>query len=274
MWRRDEIPKELLDKYYRGDYFDWEMDSNEKLLKIILNKKASLDDQLTAITLAGDLGVIDLEVVSVFNKLIQDKEKDYSIRLSAMMALEPILQEVQLSDYLDEVDILESQGENDLIKLSDLEETLKILHDVYFDYGEDELIRRTALYISSHVPNDWCNKEVEIAYRSNNASWKETAVKCFEFIPGYNEEVLEILEGKDKNLKIAALPAIGSQRILEALPTVVKIIEKERGNVELFTDACSLVLGMDVPHATDLIKDQYGYSDEFDHAISSVLMKL
>ena len=90
--------------------WDWPEYVGKTFLEILAADQADASDRMLAAELAGDLTVIDDELVDALLCILQSNEESGELRGKAVLSLGPVLEQVDLTDSNDE-DIVEAAYE-------------------------------------------------------------------------------------------------------------------------------------------------------------------
>ncbi len=81
---------------------------------------------------------------------------------------------------------------------------------LYLDGGVPKEVRRRVLEASVRAPQEWQQDAVRAALSGNNEAWRQTAVLCMRFVPGFEEQVLESLDSANLEIHYEAVIASGN----------------------------------------------------------------
>ncbi|MGI6524535.1 MAG: hypothetical protein ACOX2O_04475 [Bdellovibrionota bacterium] len=231
--------------------WEWPMDVDKILLSIITDKNTPFSDRLRGVDLAGELSVINLELVQALQDIISSKDESYELRGAAISSIGAILEEVSSANYLNEITFIDS--EEDLIKIEDLLEIRDLLHNIFNDTSEFDETRRRALESAVRTPEEWTKAAVEDAYKSSDVAWKVTALYCMRYLPNFKEEVLAELTSINPEMKRYAVEAVAAHKFQEAWPKLKSIILSEYSDKDLLDSA--IYAAVKIKGSTDLLTE-------------------
>ena len=84
------------------------------------------------------------------------------------------------------------------------------LQEIHADHSVPKEVRRRVLEASVRAPRDWHQDAIREAYSSSDEEWKLTAVFCMGWIRGFDEQILEMLESRNPDIRYEAVRAAGT----------------------------------------------------------------
>lgn len=215
--------------------YEWPSDTDRFLLSVIQDEGVDYQSRLSAVELAGNLSVVNPDLVEEFRKIAENKTEEFELRISAISAMAPIFEEVIKPSYLETVSAIDA--EEDIITIDSLTDAVKAVKEIYFNIKEEEEIRRQALKTAVRVFDDWQIEAVRKAYAEDNVEWKSTAVFCMRYLEGFNKEILESIRSQNSEIKLNAIEAAAKHELVDAWGEVEKVIKYERANIDLLCAA-------------------------------------
>jgi hypothetical protein len=88
-----------------------------------------------------------------------------------------------------------------------------VLRQTYEDAATPKEVRRRVLEAAVRAPQDWQTDPVRAAYSSADHEWKLTAAFCMRYVPGFDNEIMTLLDSKDSDIKYEAILAAGEHGI-------------------------------------------------------------
>jgi hypothetical protein len=208
-------PRELKDT----PPWEWPEEARDVLLGTLRAEGADEADRLLAAELAGDLTVLDEELAAALLSVLQSAGETEEVRGRAAIALGPVLEQADTEGFDDPEEIpLEEATFRMLV------ESLKKL---YFDASVPAEVRRRILEASVRAPRDWHADAVRAAHASDAPEWRLTAVFAMGWVPGFDDQILEALEGEDEGVRYHAVVAAGSWGLDAAWPHVADVLASE-----------------------------------------------
>ncbi len=196
--------------------WDWPEDAGKKFLKVLVDDQADADDRLIAAELAGDITVINDELIDALLSVLKSPDESQDLRGRAAIALGPALSHADTDGFEDP----------DTATIS--EKTFRKIQEsfrrLYLDAKVPKIVRRRILEASVRAPQDWHQKAVRAAYASNDDDWKLTAVFAMRWVRGFDDQILEALESDNPHIHYEAVCAAGSCEMDRAWPHVARLI--------------------------------------------------
>lgn len=202
--------------------WDWPADAGETLLGVLRDEHAIESDRMLAASLAGDVTVINDEIALTLLAIVRSSRESDKLRGQAAIALGPILEKADTYGFDDGGDVSISEKSFDTIRDS--------LRTVFVDASVAKDVRRRVLEGAVRAPQEWHHAAVRDGYHSGDEKWKETAVFCMQYVPGFDEQIVEALQSKDPDVLYEAVCAAGSRRTEAAWPFLSALIQ--RGEVD------------------------------------------
>jgi hypothetical protein len=212
------INEEIMDLKQINDTppWDWPEDTDKIFLEVLRNDRSDPSDRLVAADLAGDLVVVNNELVEALLSILNNSDMSEDLRQTAATSLGPVLEHADMEGFDDPDDVPITE---------DLFLSLKAsLKKGYMDADVPKNVRRRILEASVLAPEDWHRDAVRAAYASNDEDWKLTAVFAMRWVQGFDHEILEALESEDPHLHYQAVCAAGNWEIDAAWPHISDLI--------------------------------------------------
>ncbi|HET9986827.1 MAG TPA: hypothetical protein VFQ38_24840 [Longimicrobiales bacterium] len=237
--------------------WQWPEDAGAILLDVLEDANAPAADRAVAAELAGDIVVVNDELVAALLRIVSDAGQPDELRGQAAVALGPVLETgdiegFDLSDPLADVPITEAT----------FHRIQRTLRDLYHDASAPMEVRRRILEASVRAPEEWHAGAVRAAPHSNEPLWRLTAVFCMHYIKGFDAEIVEALESDDEETHYQAVLAAGAHGVEAAWPHVVRIIERERSDKLLLLAPIEAVASIRPDEAEDVLAEPWELDDE------------
>jgi hypothetical protein len=165
--------------------WEWPDGTAATLLDILRGDGGSASDLLLAAELAGDLTVINAELVDALLAILRRSNTPEAVRGQAAISLEPVLEHADTGSFEDPDDLP--------ITERSYREIQESLHELYLDANVPSDVRRRILEASVRAPQAWHGAAIRAAYGSGDEAWRLTAVFCMRFVRGFEEQILEAL---------------------------------------------------------------------------------
>jgi len=234
--------------------WEWPEDSDELLLGILSNALADDAERLLAVELAGELTVIDDQLVERLLAILRNSAESDKLRGRAAISLGAVLEYMDLEDPED-LDDAPISGKS----FRRIREQLATL---YRDPKVPEAVRRRILESSVRAPQRWHRGAIHAAYASDNERWKLTGVFGMRFVPGFDDQILEALGSKNRSICVEALWAAGNWGIDAAWPYVTKLVRSPTTDKPRRLAAIDAVAGIRPHEAANVLGDLLDSDDE------------
>jgi len=234
--------------------WDWPADAGATFLDILRDGRATRDDRLLAAELAGDLTVINNELVDALLSVLRSDGEPEELRAQAATSLGPILEHAATDGFEDGAAVPITERAFDTIQES--------LRGVFTDAAVPKEVRRRILEASVRAPQDWHQDAVRAAYASVDEAWKLTAVFCMRFVRGFDEQILEALDSKSGDIQHEAVSAAGDWGVEAAWPHIVALITTEATTKPLLLAAIGAVAAIRPQEAAEILSELTLSDDE------------
>ncbi len=235
--------------------WDWPEGTGKMLLGILRDGRAREPDLLLAAELAGDITVINDELVGALLSIVRSGDRLEQVRAQAAISLGPVLEYADTQGFEDPDDspIAERTFHN-------IQESLRKLYE---DAGTPKEVRRQILEASVRAPQDWHQDAVRAAYSGVDEAWRLTAVFCMRFVRGFAEQILEALESANQDIHYEAVLAAGNWAMATAWPHVAALVTTPGTEKHLLLAAIDAVASIR-PHEASAILNDLADSDDED----------
>lgn len=234
--------------------WDWPEDAGAQFLRVLKDAAASAEDRLLAAELAGDFTVIDDEIAAALLALLRRPSESAALRGQAAISLGPALEYAETEGFEDPEEVPISER-----TFRTAQETLLGL---YRDAGAPKAVRRRVLEASVRAPREWHADAVRAAYVSGDPEWELTAVFCMQFVPGFDEQIVEALRSDDSLIRCEAVHAAGTWGVEAAWPHLVRLLREGTPDKALLLAAVEAVVGVRPEAAEDLLAPLLDSPDE------------
>jgi hypothetical protein len=225
--------------------WEWPEDAGTTILEVLTDPDAERSDRLLAAELAGDTVVVNDELADALLAVVENPDEPEELRENAAVSLGPALEHADSFGFEDEEDLLISKAAFDRIRRS--------LRDLYLRGRVPEGVRRSLLEASVHAPQEWHADAVREAYCGREAAWRLTAVFCMQFVPGFDEQILESLESRDPQIRYQAVCAAGSWGVDAAWDHVAALAAAAGADKELRLAAIDAVAAIRPSEAEEIL---------------------
>jgi hypothetical protein len=234
--------------------WEWPEGTREMLLGVLRDERSPEADLLLAAELAGDLTVIDDEMVDALLAILRSGDRPDVLRGQAAIALGPVLEYADVEEFEEAGDVPISEHTFHGIQ--------ELLRKLYTDTGVPKDVRRRILEASVHSPRDWHPDAVRASYSSDDAAWRLTAVFCMSFIRGFEEQILEALKDDDPEIEYEAVRAGGNWQVDAAWPHVAALLTAPEIDKPLLLAAIESAAAIRPGEAAGILDDLADSDDE------------
>jgi hypothetical protein len=235
--------------------WDWPADAGAMFLDILRDGRAAGPDRLVAAELAGDLTVINEDLLDALLSVLRSGAESEKLRLKAAISLGPVLEHAATDGFEDGAAVPITEQTFNTVQES--------LREVFTDAAVPKEVRRRILEASVRAPQDWHLDAVRAAYGSDDEAWKLTAVFCMRFVRGFDEQILEALDSKSPDIHHEAVSAAGEWGLEAAWPHIAALIRTEGTTKPLLLAAIGAV-GATRPQEAAEILGELTLSDDED----------
>lgn len=195
--------------------WDWPEDTPAVLHATLVDGRAKESDRLLAAHLAGDYTVMNDELAGTLLDIVRRGDEKEELRGAAVISLGPALEDADTMGFEDSDETLISEETFLRIRQS--------LRELFLDTSVPRELRRRILEASVRAPEEWHGEAVRTAYGEKDRDWRLTAVFCMCFISGFSDQILEVLDSDDPNIRYHAVVAAGNWGVKAAWPEVVNL---------------------------------------------------
>ena len=234
--------------------WDWPEGTGKMLLDFLRDDRTSESDLLLAAELAGDLTVINEELVEALLSILRRGDRPERVRGRAAISLGPILEHADTQGFEDADDLPITER-----AFHRLQESLRKL---YRDANVREEVRRRILEASVRAPQDWHEDAIRAAYSSGDEVWRLTAVFCMRFVRGFEEQILEALDTENPDIHYEAVVAAGNWGLDAAWPHVAALVTSKKTDKPLLLAAIEAIASIRPHEAVRMLDDLADSHDE------------
>lgn len=234
--------------------WDWPEGTAEKLLSVLRDEQATQPDRVLAAEMAGDLTVVNDELVEALLAILPNSEESQEVRARAAISLGPILEYADTEGFDDPDDMPISERHFQQIQ--------KSLRELYMDEQIPKEVRRRILEASVRAAQEWHKNAVLAAYSSGDNAWKLTAVFCMRFLPGFDKQIVEELENENPDIQLEAVLAAANWEVAAGWPQIAAFIHSGRTPKPLLLAAIEAVPAIRPQEASEVLSDLIDSDDE------------
>jgi HEAT repeat protein len=234
--------------------WEWPKGTAEVLLEVLRDNRAGQSDRLLASELAGDYTVISDALADALLSILSNGDEPEKVRAQAVISLGPAIEQAYIEDFEDPDDVPITER-----MFRRIQETLPRL---YRDARVPKEVRRRILEASVRAPEDWHRDAVRAAYSSDDEDWNLTAVFCMRFIRGFDDKILESLNGKNPDIHYEAVCAAGNWEVDAAWPHIAGLATAEETDKSLRLAAIEAVAAIRPQEAAEILLRLIDSDDE------------
>lgn len=235
-----------LEPLYDMPAWDWPEGTKEKLLALLQNRAAPVEEREKAAELLSDVSAMDDGVADVLLNIVADPDEDPSLRGTAAVGLGSALEYVDVEGFED--------PDEDPISEEIFQKIQQRFYELYHDPRTPTDVRRSVLEGSVRAPQEWHREAVASAYASKDEDWKLTAVFAMRWIEGFDREIVEALKSRDPDILYQAVCAAGAWGIPEAAPVLERILDSDEIEEDLLFAAIEAVATVMPERAPDVLE--------------------
>jgi hypothetical protein len=239
---------------------------DQTIKRTLRDRTAKASDRLRAAEYAGDVTLIDDELAGVLADVVGNSEEPEELRARAAIAVGPVLEECDMEGF----DEPYSEPPIEKDTFDRVQETLRRVHD---DESAPKEVRRRALEGSVRAPQDWHQGAVRAAYARRDREWQLTAAFCTGWIPGFDDEIMKMLDNPDPEIHCEAVRAAGERGIAAAWPHVAALVNSRGTARDLLLAAIEASGNINPEEAPSLLsKFAHSKDEAIAAAVSEALM--
>ncbi len=228
--------------------WDWPSNAKEILTEVLRTSGSSASDRLLAAELAGDLPVKDEVIAELLLSIVRNAAEPEQLRSRAATSLGPVLEEAEAEGYDDDF------GEPPITEqlFNRIQETF---HTIYQDQDAPTELRRRVLEASVRGSQDWHEDAIRTAYSSTNDLWKLTAVFGMQWVPGFDDAIMEALNCSNPDIQYEAVIAAGNWELDRAWPHIEALVASQETPKPLLLAAMEAAASIRPNEARELLTE-------------------
>jgi hypothetical protein len=234
--------------------WEWPADADALILEILTDARAEASDRLLAAELAGDLTVINDELVEALLSVLSDEDESEQLRGKAAISLGPVLDHADIEGFVDLDDVLISE-----VTFKNIQKSLRRL---YPDAAVPQNVRRQILEASVRAPQEWHQDAVRAAYSSADEDWRLTAVFSMRWIRGFDDQILDALDCSNEDIHYQAVCAAGNWGVDAAWSHISTLVGAPGTDKPLLLAAIDAAAGIRPQEAATMLMDLMDADDE------------
>lgn len=234
--------------------WEWPESAGKILLEMLAEGQTDASDRIVAAELAGDLTVMNDEIVDALLYILQGNDESEELRGKAAISLGPVLDQADIGGFDDPDDVPISEATFRRIQGS--------LQRLYLDLAVPKYVRRRILETSVRAPQGWHQDAIRKAYSSYDDDWRLTAVFSMRWVPGFKDQIVEALESNNPNIHYQAVCAAGNWEVDAAWSHVSGLVRTQVPDKPLLLAAIDAVVNIRPQEAGVVLLDLTDSDDE------------
>jgi uncharacterized protein (UPF0147 family) len=150
--------------------WDWPEDAGKEFLQVLADDQADANDRIIAAELAGDITVINDELVNALLSVLKSPDESEDLRCRSAISLGPALSHAD-ADGFDDPDT----GAISERTFRKIQESFRRL---YLDASVPNIVRRRILEASVRAPQDWHKNAIRAAYSGDDEDWRPSLCRA------------------------------------------------------------------------------------------------
>jgi HEAT repeat protein len=234
--------------------WDWPEGTGRMLLEILRDDGAEEADLLLAVEAAGDVTVVNDELVEALLSILRS-DKAEEVRARAAIALGQVLEQIDTQGFDDPMIDPTITART----FHTIQETLRRL---YADATVPQEVRRRILEAAVRAPKEWHRGAVSTAWSTGDEAWRLTAIFCMRFVRGFDGQILEALGSENPDIRYEAVLAAGSWGVAAAWPHVSALLTVSGTEKPLFLAAIEASVSIRPREAVAILNELADSEDE------------
>ena len=200
--------------------WEWPDDAADRFLHALKDKNVNAADRLVAAELGGDLVVMNDSLAVALLAIVGNAEETEELRARAATGLGAVLEECDTTEFDDPL----GYDEPSIAELT-FHRIRTMLQRMYEDPGVPKLVRRRILEASVRSHQDWHRGAIRAAYSCGDRDWVLTAVFAMRWVRGFDDQILEALGNRDRDIHAEAVMAAGNWSLDAAWDHVAALVQ-------------------------------------------------
>ena len=234
--------------------WDWPRDAGRMFWRILVDQRANETDRLVAAELAGDLTVINDDLVATLLTIAGSADEPEQLRARATISLGPVLEQADTDGFEDSDDVPITERTFHNIQDS--------LEKLYRDDSTPKEVRRRSLEASVRAPQTWHQDAIRHAYSSGDKEWMLTAVFSMRWVRGFDDQIMLALKSGDPEIQYEAVNAAGNWELDAAWSDIVELLNDAHSPKPLLLAAIGAVGSIRPAEAREILVDLADSDDE------------
>ena len=204
--------------------WEWPPDSGNTLLTVLGDRRADESQRLLAAGLAGEMVVINEDLVATLLSILGDATASVALRSQAALSLGPVLEQMDWDSYDDFPGLGVELPDDQPISEHTFHRIQQTLRARYLEESIPQDVRRHILEASVRAPADWHRDAIRAAYSCADRDWRLTAVYSMRYVCGFADRIVAALDDPDAEIRREAVCAAGNWEVDAAWPYVAALL--------------------------------------------------
>ena len=187
-----------------------------KLLEVLRNGQADDSARIAAAKELGGLQCMDDEIADTLLDIARANDQPEQLRKELIELLVPEFIYIAATTC--------DKPEDHPFSGAMLTRIQSTLREIHFDKAAPVALRRNALRTAVYLPQEWQRQAIQEAYSRSEGTWKELAMFCMRFHPGFEEAIIEALDSPNREVRYQAIYAAGDTSVKAAWSHIVALI--------------------------------------------------
>jgi uncharacterized protein (UPF0147 family) len=234
--------------------WEWPEDAGKEFHRVLADDQADADDRIIAAELAGDITVINDELVNALLSVLKNPDESEDLRCRSAISLGPALNHADTEGFDD--------PDTGAISEKTFRKIQESFRRLYLDASVPKIVRRRILEASVRAPHNWHKSAIRAAYAGDDEDWKLTAVFSMRWVRGFDDQILESLESNNPHIHYEAVCAAGSWELDKAWPHVSRLVSSSETEKFLLLAAIEAAANIRPDEAGAILVDLTDSDDE------------
>lgn len=246
--------------------WEWPKEAGNMIAGVLRNRHSATSIRTAAAELAGDLVVMNDRMADVLLQIVSSADEPVQLRSKAAISLGPALEDADIEGFDDPIGE-PAIGEEIFHRIQET------LHSVYGNWSLPKELRRRALEASVRASQEWHAEAIRAANASGDEEWVLTAAFCMRYVPGFDNDILRLLDSPNPDIHHEAVCAAGDRGVRAAWPHISALLASEETDDVLRLAAIEAAGGCGGPEAIEVLHElAESEDDEIAEAASDALM--
>ena len=236
--------------------WEWPGDADWLILGVLRDRQAMLEDRMLAAELAGNVVVINDELVDGLLAIVGNASEPVLLRAQAASSFGPALEASGAKEGFD------GPGSGPPLTRETYHALREALGGLYRDATVPGEVRRRVLEAAVRSPQAWHDAAIREAWSAGEQDWMLTATFCMRFIKGFEGPILDALNSDCPEIRYEAVCAAGNWRLDAGWEQIAPLISPETQDKKLLIAAIEAATSIRPSEVPALLEGLYETEDE------------